>query len=657
MNHFLFKTLLKGQSVLVALLIIAPLSVFSQTNVNTDFYSDTKDTLSGNFAFKADTNGTPANVTAWQYIKGTDIKKYIVVDTVYRFIYENQKATERSFSSNNLATAFSPSLSHFYFDNRKDYQFVFSESFNLLFTEFEDISCLKTSRPLTLLSFSSSGKTEEQLRVQHYHTIKNDLLVGFDFHLGGITEPRLNKHEEGARFFNAYVDYFGTRYRSQFNILFGRLNRVENGGFIDGELDPEKSSSERYATTWLSNARSLQRYSKLFIKQEFNLGREQIIKDSANYEVVPYTLSTGFDISHITNKRFYNDTLLNTYYYKNLISSLDTLSINDSARLNQSDIMGFASFSPKLNESSRIKIKAGAGLDIENYIHTDLLHMNDNQSHISSYLYGSAGFTLNKFELFGDVKKYYAGRKSNQFNIRFVGITQKSDSIGIKRLQASVNMDVVPAGLPLQNYTSKAVNWENTFENQVKTYADISYINSKWGLKAKAALELSDNTIYFDSAATPQQFIKPVGIFGLKVEKDSRLKFIGMTNKISVQQSTNQSVVPLPAFTTSNSFYIYAPVFQHNLILKIGGEILYYSPYKAQSFDPVTGMFFVQNEKSFGGIPYSNLFVNMKFRRMGFFLKMANFSNVFNNEFRYHSDGYPLYSTHLVFGLKWHFYN
>jgi len=92
---------------------------------------------------------------------------------------------------------------------------------------------------------------------------------------------------------------------------------------------------------------------------------------------------------------------------------------------------------------------------------------------------------------------------------------------------------------------------------------------------------------------------------------------------------------------------------------QLGAEGIYYSSYKASSYMPATGSYYLQNELETGNYPYVNAFINLKLKRTRFFLSFEHVNQglgFMSDNYRY-VPGYQMPVRMFKYGIAWTFYN
>jgi hypothetical protein len=232
------------------------------------------------------------------------------------------------------------------------------------------------------------------------------------------------------------------------------------------------------------------------------------------------------------------------------------------------------------------------------------------------------------------------------------------------------NPVVLQGGLYLENrkpdyfltrYNSNNFEWNMSFGNTTTTRIDsrVSLPASKMSLGANYAL--LDNHVYFDTTAMPAQENEPFSVFAAFLKKDFELGRFRMHNRIDLQISSKEDVLPLPLLGASLSAFfdhrIHFKLTGGTLYYQIGLDIYYHTPFFGSAYMPATGVFYNQVERKIGNYPYLDLFLNLKLKRTRFFLKYEHVTSGLLNLDYFNALHYPMNQRMLKFGLSWTFYD
>ncbi|MBN1926917.1 MAG: hypothetical protein JW798_13885, partial [Prolixibacteraceae bacterium] len=208
----------------------------------------------------------------------------------------------------------------------------------------------------------------------------------------------------------------------------------------------------------------------------------------------------------------------------------------------------------------------------------------------------------------------------------------------------------------LEHWQSNHFKWENRFRKQheVIIKGKISYPRFK--LQTGVNYALLANYIYFNKFAVPDQYDKEFSVFSFWINKDFHLGPFCWSNKFVWQEVSDNTAMHLPPLNVYSSVSFSGVLFKV-MKYQLGAEIYYNSPYYAESYQPATTSFYLQDEKIIGGFPYVNVFLNAKLKRTSAFVLYQHANSWISDGKYFSSVGYPLNPASLRFGFKWTFYD
>jgi hypothetical protein len=122
--------------------------------------------------------------------------------------------------------------------------------------------------------------------------------------------------------------------------------------------------------------------------------------------------------------------------------------------------------------------------------------------------------------------------------------------------------------------------------------------------------------------------------------------------------SSDQEVMPLPAFAAQLSYYFDFYLVKNVLKLQIGADLFYNTAYKGYAFNPASGLYHSQNTTSFGNYPWVDFFVAAKWKEVTPFIKYEHADQGMVSPSSYFSAlHYPRNPSVLKFGISWNFYD
>lgn len=208
----------------------------------------------------------------------------------------------------------------------------------------------------------------------------------------------------------------------------------------------------------------------------------------------------------------------------------------------------------------------------------------------------------------------------------------------------------------LQHYVSNHLVWNNdlgkTRSFRVGGRLELPWINTS----LEAGFENIQNYVFFAASGVPQQYGGSVQIFSATANNHLGFGIWNWDNRITVQASSKQDVLPLPAFTIYSNMYLHFRAFRV-LDVQLGVDCDYYTKYYAPAYQPATMSFVVQQDTKCGNFPFMNAYVTCKLSKVRFFVMMSHFNQGWFSKEYFASPLYPLNPRRLQFGLSVDFAN
>ena len=215
----------------------------------------------------------------------------------------------------------------------------------------------------------------------------------------------------------------------------------------------------------------------------------------------------------------------------------------------------------------------------------------------------------------------------------------------------------------LQHYQSNHLCWENDFGFTYRFLggATVAY-GYKW-LKPRIDFSFENITkpIYTSvSDWKPRQYGGNVQIITGDVGLDLTTPWINLENRVVIQHSTNDSVMPVPTAILQHRLYYHGTWFKA-LDAQIGVDLRYFTRYHAPVLSPATSMFATQQDVKVGNYPWMNVYANFYVRsiHLRFFVQYQHINRLFmkKNIDYLTMPNYPTNRDVFRAGLAWHFYN
>ena len=416
-----------------------------------------------------------------------------------------------------------------------------------------------------------------------------------------------------------------------------------------------------------------------------SLNRLQAIQDSIDAtmkdEYVPVTsIIHTFDLDHYdhiyqayaTPTNYYKDT----YYNKGLEYGNDSI-FDQTKHLRIKNTLGLA-----LLEGFNKYVKAG----LKGYVSYDYckysmpeLDMNDNlfwntwneyDINIGGQLSKTQGKTLHfnvaaEYCLKGVDKGDYTLDFSTDLNFPLFGDTVQ--------LAASAYLYKCYPVFYQCLYHSKHFWWDEDFDRETRTRLEGTFSYPKTDTKLRVALENLSNYTYYgmsydltenggrkNMTAAAYQEENDIRVLTAQLHQNFKLGPLNWENVITYQNSSNNTVLPLPQWNIFTNLYLKFKIAKV-LGVELGADATYFSKYYAPDFCPGINQFAVQmNEASrveLGGYPFVDVYANMTLKGVRFFLTMTNVVNGGGNHMKFLTPHYPTNGSVLHFGVSWPFFN
>ena len=130
-------------------------------------------------------------------------------------------------------------------------------------------------------------------------------------------------------------------------------------------------------------------------------------------------------------------------------------------------------------------------------------------------------------------------------------------------------------------------------------------------------------------------------------------------NKVLLQYTTANEVLRLPLAALYSSNYWKQSLFKGALIADLGFDLYYTTRYRANSYMPATGIFYLQDDNELGGYPFLDVFLAFRVQQTRMFVSYNNIlqSMWFAGNNFFTTNHYPLKPRHFRIGLVWIFYD
>lgn len=515
-----------------------------------------------------------------------------------------------------------------------------------------DLSFYNTRNPYTEGFYSIGQQKDQTLKILHTQNISSKLNVGFIYNLASVegTFKRQKSRDNAVGFFSSYSGY---RYNSHVSVGWNNLKTLVNGGLFSDSLFERTTEPTPTLEVKLNNAETDILKKSVSLNQTVNFFKIYNTKDTLKVHRDKFLFSLGHSVKYDYWAKTYTD--LKAPLYK--IWYFDAAKTKDSIRFKTLINTLYLQLNDYSLDWLSVGFNIGISQETANYgcyrydtINYDTLY---NNTILHAYFFNRSGKSINF--TFG-AKYYYQGFMKNDFNAIAEAkkyFNEKTDSCW---LQLEFKMNRETPELFLQRYSSNNFFWYQNLLSSINESIKINFFSNKLHLDASILYSILDNYIIFDKFAMPHQMSLNFDVASLNITHSFHLKKVNFKNTIVYQKSSFENL-QLPDLLVNSSFFLRFLPFKAKLPTHIGFDIVYTSYYYGYAYMPATNVFYVQNERKFGGHPYVNFFISAQRKNVRLFFKAEHVSALpyISKRNYYSAQYYPDNGFGIRFGLSWRF--
>lgn len=224
-----------------------------------------------------------------------------------------------------------------------------------------------------------------------------------------------------------------------------------------------------------------------------------------------------------------------------------------------------------------------------------------------------------------------------------------------------------------RHYHSKHFWWDDddlTKETHTRIEGLFNYRKTKTSLRV--AIEEIQNYTYLGMSYTAEsesrknlsaairQHSGNINLLTAQLKQHFKLGPVNWENVVTYQNSSNQSVLPVPTVNIFTNLYLGFKI-AGVLSVELGACGTYFTEYEAPDFCPQLNQYAIQeNEDSritLGNFPFIDVYANMHLKRARFFIMMNNVVSDFGNKKTFLTPHYPVNTSVMHLGVSWNFFN
>lgn len=434
--------------------------------------------------------------------------------------------------------------------------------------------------------------------------------------------------------------------------LHQNVNNQESGGIVDDDLFQSGSSdysNKQNAQVNLASSNSQYAYRRYYLSHQFS---------PFNPEKYPFRIR--HTISHQGNKYYYTQGAIEPYW----------------KTVPQEIVAGFPLSTKKYSENlsntvslvwdnEKFKLDAGVRYQMLKFGATAItLPILEIPNEIKESRIGAVGnlqvklldkIQLNSFLEFSNGSQFGTYLKTTN-NLKFEPIKDYF-------VNAKVNFQSV---YPSFNYLLNTSNYNNfnyylqNAKNQSITEIG-GNVNLKW-FKTELFVNYFriDNYTYFDQFAMPKQSDSSLNISQIGGDATFSYGDFHLNTRLQFQNAlTNKELLPMPSFIGRANFFYQSKAFKDAAEIQAGIKVYYFSKFASRDYFPILNEYILPNSSSFsiGGQPIADIYINMKVKKMFFYVEGQQIGTVISHNKAYAFPHYPVYDFRLNLGIVWYMFN
>lgn len=570
-----------------------------------------------------------------------------------------------------------------YFKRPQYFEFDFASPYYAYIYNMENVDFYNSKRPLIRLTYLESGQKrfrEENFHIMHAQNISPS--TGFNVSYkargtrGQYVWSRTKNHNLAVAF-----NHTGKRYAIHAAYYNNHIEKQENGGVVgkwaiaDTVFEMPSGVPMRLAD---AEAENIYRNNAFFVTQSYGIPLQRLTESDfsmADYSAV--YLGHSFEYSSWSklyrdhrapyiNERGHRDEKGNfvadtAEYFKNWY--INPKQTSDSLYERVISNRFFVQAQPWDRNGVVGTIDAGIGIDLHTYAQfrpDGFLKGKYETVHKTSWFaYGGVSGKIKKYVDWGANFKFYpSGYRGGDLtigaNIALKGRIRRHPLI----LEGRFQLQRLSPNYWQENLISNHYMWSTPLSKETDTRIEVKFSMPDFALETGVKFGLVDNKIYYNGESEISQHGGNINLTSVYARKDFRFGGFHLDNRVLLQWSTNQEVVPVPLFSAFLSYYYEFWVVKNVLRLQIGLDGRFNSRYYAPSYNPALSVFYNQREIEVGNYPYTDVFAMAKWKRMRIFIKYQHLNKgLFGNEEYFSAGNYPLNPGMFKIGISWGFYD
>ncbi len=546
----------------------------------------------------------------------------------------------------------------------------------------DNLAQFNTKMPYTELEYygnllETSSLSSDSYRVFTTQNILPSLNIALEMkRYGGA--GILRNEETNNRNYVVAGNYLGKKYLAHGGAIINLVTRQESGGVQDNMWVRDTVVDVREIEVNMAAASN--RYKKLtfFYDQSYRIPFEFLERlkhrkdsswtpsDSLNTDITTGFIGTSSEYTTYTKKYVDNTSAPLSAFYNDLFY-INPNKSTDSLRNARLENRIFVRLQPWKEDALVSKIEGGVGNRFQTFYlqsPNEVLYRSGNQNWNSFYVYAGAEGSLNKYLKWDATGLYnFAGYERNDFSIQanaaFSVYPFRRQPTSPITLKGHFETSLKEPDFYQQHFFSNHFQWDNNFGKTSTTKIEATLDIPKWRLKAQAGYSLLAGKVFYDTLGIARQEAGAINVLMAALSHHAVLGPVHLENSALFQMSSRQDVLPLPTLALNLRYYLQFNIKDPKILqMQIGANLRYNTLWYAPNYNPVAGVFTLQNKELYGNTPIFDVFVNMQWKKCCIFIKYENAGRGWPKETHdfFTAHHYIQTAPAIKFGISWPFY-
>jgi hypothetical protein len=521
-------------------------------------------------------------------------------------------------------------------------------------TSWDKLKFYRVNKPYTELGYSLGAAVEQTIRFRHTQNIVPNANFAIDYRRF-VSEGELNNHKTGIHDANitSWFQSKSRKYAMLIGYSGGVVKNEENGGTSETDSALFAAFPRTNADVFLTNAVHGLEQHNVRVRQLWNLSNDKPdtvrLTDSTYYTRIVSGLRFWHELSYQTQSLSYFDTDPDISFYSEIIYDEDTTLVEYGLHRYETSL-GFGNITAidRGNAMSHARMRFFLSL---HYRYDDIDKTIGKVAR--QELFAKGWFGLNS----GSGQNILIAEGGGQFNQRAEFELEAKAGLNLwpHRITVGLKANRYNPTITQNTFFSNHYVWFNEFENELNFIPELHYRNRNLRTDIKLRYHQIQNYLYWDNEGLPAQAQDGTSLFQILINQDFKLGKFYFENRIALQL-TNDAEIDLPLYWGKHSVYYQSHFFGKATFAKIGFDLRMTSEYFANGWNPVAGVFHLQDQSEYIFNPILDVYISARVKTARIFLRGNNITQGLIEDGYFQTPGYVMPSRGLTLGVNWVFW-